>query len=697
MNSAVAVLKLLIRGDMPLRDLVQRVGIKDRQMANVIADLERAGYVTKRRDIVMMSGTPKAALLRDLAGTMDLGRLLGRSREAVLAKAGEAETTTAEDIARDTGLSRSTVAKSVADLESVGALVKRGSRIAINPSQRPVREFATLLKLERDERYVDGAEIIYNQDSLVIRKVLAGKTARGEPTGFTAFSSHGVEYATTHDYFCECGYELTPTDILLHAVLEASRTRSGSDMLMCMVFYVKHKNAVDVMNVREKAGRMGLRALWLDVEAYVRQGEPKDAKMFYPWAEFKEKLDLYDVPESEYVLPPGHDSMFDELNEALEEPITAYLFGGENMRIKGLKSRTKDFDMAVSTQDDFSAVKNALVRMGYIPQPLDFSDEDERIHPSLLLTHDSKSRIDLFTRTIIRMQLSPRMMEKADMRDYGKLRLGLLCDEHVFVLKAAAGREGDIQDMNKLVRAGQSDMSADGQFDWDEVLQAVRDQSGADPTNDTTANIFACMSAMHDYEGMRIPVLDQIRRLVADLMIKSALRGGSLLIRDVVRHVERFDIAETAIRNRIDAMVRDGHLLKAGARRTARLILPAEAYPAGGRITVYRIRRYLNWRFVLREQPLPGGADAEDLTRGLQESGFQTISQVDSMIGGLVDCLSRYEREQFKERYFNAVGAARVCMGLNDPRLGNALRSDYFVIELHKYGKRAGENVEGSD
>ena len=454
MNSAVAVLRILVRGGMPLRDLARRVGIKDRQMANVIASLERAGYVTKHRDVATLSDTPKATLLRDLAGTMNLGRLLGRSREAVLAKAGEMGTVTAEELARGTGLSRSAVAKSVADLLSVGALVKRGGSISLNPSLRPVQEFATLLKLERDDRYVDGAEVIYNRDSLVIRKVSAGKTARGEPTGFTAFSAHGVEYVTIHDYFCECEHDLTLTDILLHAVLEASRMRDGAEMIMCMVFYVKHSNVVDLTDAREKASRMGLRELWLDMEAYVRGDKPKDTKMFFPWNEFEEKLDLYDIPKQKYTLPRGDDRFFNELNDALDAPIAVYLFGGENMRIKGLKNRTKDCDIAVNTVDEFSTIKSALVRMGYSPITLDSSDEDERMHPASLLTHHSKSRIDLFTRTIMHMQLSPRMMEKSDMRDYGKLRLGVLCDEHVFVLKAAAGREGDIQDMNRLVQAG---------------------------------------------------------------------------------------------------------------------------------------------------------------------------------------------------------------------------------------------------
>ena len=560
MNSAAATLAILVHGDMPSRTLARRVGVKDRQMANILTCLERDGYVTCRRGIAAMSDAPKAVLLRDLAGVVDIGRLLGRSNEAVLAKAGEAGDTTAEEIARATGLSRSTVARSVANLLSAGALVRRGGCIAVNRSPAQIGQFAALLKLEGDQRYVDGAEIIHNRDSLVIRKVPAGRAAKGEPTGFTAFGEHGIEYVTTHDYFCEWTGELTPSDVLLHAVLEASRLRNGADMLMCMVFYTRHKDGIDMAEIRAKAAGMGLLDVWLDIEAYVRRENPKDAELFLPWAEFEEKLDLYGIPPSEYLLPRGHDHLFRELNDALEAPVTAYLLGGENMRIKGLKNRTKDCDIVVDTASEFEAIKSALVRIGYSSVTTGLAGEDERIRPGALLKHPSKSRIDLFTRTIMGMSLLPRMMEKSDMRDYGTLKLGLLCNEHVFVLKASAGREGDILDMYKLARAQHSAENADRQFAWDEVLAVVHEQSAADPTNTTIASIFASVSYMHGYKGMRVPIVAQLRRLVADLLVKSALRGGSSSIKDVVLYAERRGIEETATRNRIDAMVGDGQI-----------------------------------------------------------------------------------------------------------------------------------------
>ena len=656
MNRAVSVLYMLMDGPVPARELASRAGVGDRQMANVLAGLERDGYVVRRRGAAWLADAPKTALLRDIAATMDLERLLGRSREAVLAGAERAGDASIEELARATGLSRSTIAKSVADLRSVGALVSRGGRLAVNPARPRLREFATLLRLEGERRYADGAEIIYERGSTVIRKVRAGRTARGEPTGFTAFNSHGVKYVTTHDYFCERARPVALPDILVHALLEASRTRMGAEVIMCMVFYLRHRDAIDVRRVREEAGRMGLTDLWLDIEAYLGGGQPRDSGMFFPWEEFKEKLDLYEVPEPGRA--PGHDGMLEELGRALDEPAAAYLLGGENMRMKGLKNSTKDCDLAVKTRGEFESVKAALVRMGYSPVTTGYSDQDAS--PGALLTRDSGGRIGLFAGAIMTMALLPRMTEKSDMRCYGRLRLGLLRDEHVFALKAAAGREGDIRDMASLAQAGR--------LDWDEILQVASEQADADPSGRAAEDMLASMSDLHYHGGVHVPVLAALGRMVAELRIRAALRGGPMPVRDVVRHAEKAGISETAARNRIDYMARSGRLSKTGERRAARVALPRESYPAGGRITAHRIRRYLAWRFALREQPLPDAAEA--LARDLE--GID-LSEADGLIGGAVDSFCAYERERFGAGHFDAAGAARACIALADERLGSRL------------------------
>ena len=66
----------------------------------------------------------------------------------------------------------------------------------------------------------------------------------------------------------------------------------------------------------------------------------------------------------------------------LEKPMTIYLFGGENMRIKSLKDSTKDCDIVVETKGDFDDLAQTLTNMTYDRRlKTKYSDEDRRIKP----------------------------------------------------------------------------------------------------------------------------------------------------------------------------------------------------------------------------------------------------------------------------------------------------------------------------
>ena len=107
------------------------------------------------------------------------------------------------------------------------------------------------------------------------------------------------------------------------------------------------------------------------------------------------------------------------------------------MRIKSLKDSTKDCDIVVENKDDFEHLAQILTKMKY-ERRLEtiYSDEDRRIKPDDIFEHDKKNRIDLFTSTIMQdLSLSSTMKERADIRDYGKLKVGLLRNEDVFYSK----------------------------------------------------------------------------------------------------------------------------------------------------------------------------------------------------------------------------------------------------------------------
>ena len=71
---------------------------------------------------------------------------------------------------------------------------------------------------------------------MILRKTPNGKVAKGATTGFTLFSDYGIEYHTTHDYFCEQKKDLDIQDVLLHAVFSANYSKNKMELLMAIVF-----------------------------------------------------------------------------------------------------------------------------------------------------------------------------------------------------------------------------------------------------------------------------------------------------------------------------------------------------------------------------------------------------------------------------------------------------------------------------
>ena len=341
---------------------------------------------------------------------------------------------------------------------------------------------------------------------------------------------------------------------------------------MSIVFYAKYKDKMDILQLRKKSSELGILEIWLDIESYIRKKQLKNTDLFLPWDEFLSKAKLYDITIEKYTLPEPSNLLFREISNELAESRTIYLFGGENMRIKSLKDSTKDCDIVVESKDDFDNLAQILKDMKYSRIiKTEYSDEDRRIQPDDIFVHTEKSRIDLFTTTIMQdLTLSFTMKEKADIRDYGTLKVGLLRNEDVFLLKAIANREGDIQDMAALV-TGSTNTPYElqhGSFDWNLVWDEILRQEHINHTKDFTTTIFYQISYLAEQTEIVAPFLDKLRRHVIDRMIKRMLRGGSISIKEIIELLIGGDITEPMIRNRIDSLEKTEIVNKCSVGRT---------------------------------------------------------------------------------------------------------------------------------
>ena len=687
--TSIRLLKGLTDGDVRLADLPGLLGRKTRWLACVVRGLTDQGYVEKSGAIIGLRSTPKTTLFRDVMKITDVEKLLAGSNETVFSHL--ADPRTLAGLARKTGLSKATVYRSVSDLRSIGAITRNGDYVQVNGSHESLVMFANLLAMEREGRYEGGgAEIIYRDGSTILRKVRAGKAARGATTGFTLFADYGIDYRPVHDYFCEQAEPMDIQDVLLHAVYSSVHSGNRMELVMSIVFYAKHRDGMDVAKLRQRSSVLGISGIWLDIESYMSRKGAAVHDLFLPWREFVAKAELYEIPAENYTHPDPSETLFEEIGGRLSRPVTAYLFGGENMRIKSLKNSTRDCDLAVGSKKDFDGLSGALVGMGYKKiTKTGYSDEDMRMMPSEIFAHGKKGRIYLFTSTIMRvLTLSPGMKGKSDILDYGRLKIGLLRNEHVFLLKAVACREGDIQDMASLAAGGRPAGSGGPEaapFDWDLVWDEILGQEEIDDTPGFTAALFDQISYLAERTGIPAQFSARLRRRAVDQMIRLVLLGGSLPAGEMVALLAGADITEQVIRNRIDSLERNATVRKrrAGRATLIELLQNNRFSKPEQRIDGHRLGRYLDWRFHMREKP--GERDIRELAAELKGFGFGTIGEIDGMILHATEVLRQYELEHFSKGHFDGAGAARICIGVHHSTLGKNSGSPFFISEFDKY------------
>ncbi len=358
--TSIRLLKSLIMGPKESGALVKILGIKQQRLAQIIENLCKQDYVKKDGKIVRLETNSKTAFLKAVSRIVDIEMLLCKSNATVISCM--VEPIRMDHLIQKTGFSAVTVHRAISDLRSIGAITKKGAVVKINDAKKPLILFASLLKAEMDEKYAnEGTEIIFVSTSKILKRVPAGKIAKGETTAFSLFSDFDVEYLTVHDYFSEQSYEMDVQDVLIDAVCASKFAGDRLGLLMCIIFYIRHKDKMDIFQLRKKASKLEISEIWLDIESYVRRTGLKNPELFLPWEEFLEKAALYDVLPEKYMLPKPSD-LFKEIGDHLESPIVVYLFGGENMRIKKLKQSTKDCDIVVKDKNTYDEMEKILTK-----------------------------------------------------------------------------------------------------------------------------------------------------------------------------------------------------------------------------------------------------------------------------------------------------------------------------------------------
>ena len=700
MNStSISLIKAVINDTTDVSTLKEISGVKEWQFNEIVKKLLQDGYIKKEGNSITLQENAKTVLIRKISQKWNLLNLLRDSNELVFSYL--TESLTVNEIQNNTGLSTATIYRAISDLESIGIIQKeidtQGShwgkipdRIHIDSSKTELIDFARILKTEREKMYESDAEVIYVDKDKIVKKVPKGKVTEGELTGFSVFTDRGIQYESPYDYYVKQNDPLDIHDIIIHSVLASFKANDKMGLIMSAIFYVNNKTKIDTKRLREVAFTFGISSIWLDVEAYIRRQKPKNEDLFLPWNEFVLKAELYEIKPEQYVVPTPTPSLFEEIGNHLEQPLQIFLMGGENMRLKNLKAVTKDCDIIVEKPPDFETIcKIFTEKLGYERMvKTEYSQEDLRLYPDEILIHPDRSRIDLFTKRVLKdLSLSDIMIRTADYLDYGKLRVGVLRNEYVFLLKAVASREGDIQDMALLSQGSlnQSRNFDHGKFDWDEVWHEILHQEKMNPIREILVPIFDQISLFADQTGIVPPILEKLRRHVIEQLILRLIRGGRQPLKEIVALLIGGDISEQMIRNRVDALVKNSIVKKYSIRKEVFVTVANIPYfpYKDWQTTPENVELYLSWRFPVRVQSTLHVINK--FVDDIIALGYNSLGYLDDVVVASLDRFLTYERKYFLKQPYHSVGAIRSCIGLSDPKLAKNGKSSFYILDYENF------------
>lgn len=594
--------------------------------ARSLKRLESAGYIRRDGDRIALQNNAKCILLEKASRRYDIMAILRHSNEEVFASL--AKPGTRADIVGRTGLSPSTIHRALSEMAAAGIVTmdKEGIRLAW-----PLTELAAVMSIEREAARRRSRDVLYRDGLVEIVAVPAGTPFEGQLTAFSVFGEYGVPYASPRDYYAIQEAEMDINRVLVHAVMIAALEGSPGDMSAAIIFYVSNRKRVDVLQLRRHARALQILDVWLDVESYVRNRTTAGSgSLFLPWEEFMEKCRTYGTSPDPY---GSAGPLFRDIGLHLDRPVTAYLLGGENMRMKGMKASTRDYDILVSGADEFDAILGAATqKMGYERlAAMEYMEEDMRLRPDDILVHRQRPRIDIFTDSILGAAVLTDGMERAaDYAQCGSLTLGILSNEHVFLLKAIAGRDGDIHDMATLARGASTLSGVRYAFDWEMVWAEIMRQEEANPLGCPTETVFDQISDMSEYEGLEPPIAKRLRLHVMNRRISRLARGGWCPLSWIVGVLAGGDIREKDVRNRVHALLARGMLKRKNRGRTV-LLCSTERFPLPDKeIDGSTVDEYLRWRFPYQR---PAGADdAAALAGSLLKKGYRRIGDMDARV-----------------------------------------------------------------
>lgn len=467
-------------------ELAEAIGKSQSWTSELVGSLADQHLVEKNGE-VSLADTYTAGLVADLMRSYNLEKLLVGTREDILTVLVDGPKTVGELEQR--GFPSSTIYEALNGMQEVGAVEETDGGYEVVDAS--VRRF-----IEARQSTPHGT--IYRSNGEAVIRTTADD-ADGVPTAFSAFERYGLDYYPTERYLYRGDRELDIESVLIHAVRCAD---SQTQMAMCGVFYLYHRETVVPTDLWRLARDWECVEKWADLMAFLDQRELRQDDLFLPWGEFTALAQEYGVyPRGKHPEEGVLDGLA-ELGETLAEPVDAYLLGGANLILRDLKDTTKDIDVVLRTPEEVRVLSAALQEVGYVERS-ELEAAYEQLAPHIVLEKDGFPQWDIFVERVAdALQLTEEMRERSNTgRTHGDLHLHLLSLTDIFLFKAVSDREGDLEDAALIARQGG--------IDWQQVLAEVQRQE-ADADQYLSFAVLDTLELLVDQYGIDVPIRDRL-------------------------------------------------------------------------------------------------------------------------------------------------------------------------------------------
>jgi ferredoxin-fold anticodon binding domain-containing protein len=220
----------------------------------------------------------------------------------------------------------------------------------------------------------------------------------------------------------------------------------------------------------------------------------------------------------------------ERIDTELDRGLQIYMIGGGAMALRGIKEATKDVDIIVTDSKDAERLVAALDNLGY-KRVLEPGEEYMRMGASFILENTDGFRWDIFVTQVMRkFVFSESMRSRASVfGEYRKLKIGIASNTDVFLFKSITEWEGDLEDMNILVRAG---------IDQETLLQEVENQRKLLDREIWVTYLSAKLDELEERHGVTLPLKEDIRAMAREVFDKLEV---TLVLRERGMNIEELE------------------------------------------------------------------------------------------------------------------------------------------------------------